>query len=178
MTDEQSAKRRGKTVRAYIAITPESLTESHIESQWVTVVDKNFCMASEFPPPPLLHGEDRDVVEDMALQQAAAESLQWQGGDMPLRVVAVAELESAAVEKTEDGFAGQYVLTRPVEFSEVESFHVDAPEESAGLAVYARYHNEFSPIPVPAPPEGYELPDLLWFDGSELEVLRRFLGLS
>ncbi|WP_296179455.1 DUF6912 family protein [uncultured Mobiluncus sp.] len=166
---------RANLVRAYIALSPQSLQDKTWEGALVTVVDEAWCAAAGFPAPSDLHGEDREVAEDKALHVAALKSLDAQTeSSQPLRVVAVAEVADTDLQPCPPEMAGAYVLTRPIQYSEVASYHVDEPAAGAEVAKQAQLRagqtGKFS--------QELELPELLWFDGSELEVLREFLGLS
>lgn len=169
------APRQAKKIRAYIALSPQSLRDKTWEGALVTVVDKAWCAAAGFPAPSELHGEDREVAEDEALHAAALKSLDAQTeSSQPLRVVAVAEVADTDLQPCRPEMAGGYILTRPIQYSEVVSYHVDEPAAGAEVAKLAQLRAEQTG----KSPQDLELPELLWFDGSELEVLREFLGLS
>ena len=169
------APRQAKKIRAYIALCPQSLRDKTWEGALVTVVDKAWCAAAGFPAPSELHGEDREVAEDEALHAAALKSLDAQTeSSQPLRVVAVAEVADTDLQPCRPEMAGGYILTRPIQYSEVVSYHVDEPAGGAEVANLAQLRAEQTG----KSPQDLELPELLWFDGSELEVLREFLGLS
>lgn len=166
---------RANLVRAYIALSPQSLQDKTWEGALVTVVDEAWCAAVGFPAPSELHGEDREVAEDEALHAAALKSLDAQAESLqPLRVVAVAEVADTDLQPCPPEMAGAYVLTRPIQYSEVVSYHVDEPAAGAEVSRLAHLRaaqtGKFS--------QDLEFPELLWFDCSELEVLREFLGLS
>lgn len=188
------------TVRAYIALTKDALDSTTVDASQATVVDEDFCASNDFLPPAQLHGDDLEVAEDWALQVAAVNSLGMQNGSSrPLRVVAVAEVSGSDLRPASEGFAGEYVLERPLRFDEVISYHVDEPEAApiliqwlaqnadisntggvdsvgetapAGVADTVEETNNAAVSEIASP---VELPDLLWFDGSELAVLRDFL---
>lgn len=169
------APRQAKKIRAYIALCPQSLRDKTWEGALVTVVDKAWCAAAGFPAPSELHGEDREVAEDEALHAAALKSLDAQTeSSQPLRVVAVAEVADTDLQPCRPEMAGGYILTRPIQYSEVVSYHVDEPAAGEEVAKLAQLRAEQTG----KSPQDLELPELLWFDGSELEVLREFLGLS
>lgn len=173
--------RQAKKIRAYIALSPQSLQDKTWEGALVTVVDKAWCAAAGFPAPSELHGEDREVAEDEALHAAALKSLDTQTeSSQPLRVVAVAEVADTDLQPCRPEMAGGYILTRPIQYSEVASYHVDEPAASEEVAKQAQLRAGQAARATRAgkSPQELELPELLWFDGSELEVLREFLGLS
>ena len=60
------------------------------------------------------------------------------------------------------------------------SYHVDEPAAGAEVAKLAQLRAGQAARAAGAgeSTQDLELPELLWFDGSELEVLREFLGLS
>lgn len=137
--------------RVYVALTPQSLQQEVLNSDFCVVVDEAFASSLGFSEG-IPQGEDLEVLEDAALYQAARQSLELQHGQSKARrVVAVAELP-AGFEPRENAAAGDYRLTRPVQFTEVVAFHVDEAELSK------------------------EFPDLLWFDSSELDLVRDFLS--
>lgn len=179
------------SARVYIPLLPKMLWDDVLEAPIGMVVDDAFLSCCGLPALAQLHGEDRDVAEDYALQSAALKSLADQASlSRPRRVVAVSELEDVLGEPTQNR-AGEYRLKRPVHFSEVVSYHVDEAQSVQTLIDYARSH---FPTPAKSPategetgsesaafsqqfpqPDTETLPDLLWFDTSELEVLRDFL---
>ncbi|MST49896.1 DUF6912 family protein [Mobiluncus porci] len=196
--------------RLYISLTPEALNEAALNSEFALIVDKNFLSSRGFSPEEEPRGEELEILEDEALYRAAADSLERQNGsEIPRRVVAVAEL-GEGFEALPEGEAGQYRLTRPLQFSEVVSYHVDEPEAASYLVEYLQARGDLD-LPAPnespellspgdaskslsaevspevshegtaplAPPDlsAYsELPDLLWFDGTELDLVRQFLA--
>ena len=175
------ASRQAKKIRAYIALCPQSLQDKTWEGALVTVLDEAWCAAAGFPAPSELHGEDREVAEDEALHAAALKSLDAQTeSSQPLRVVAVAEVADTDLQPCRSEMAGAYTLTRPIQYSEVVSYHVDEPAAGAEVAKLAqlRAGQVASAEQTGKSPQDLELPELLWFDGSELEVRREFLGLS
>ncbi|WP_299293423.1 DUF6912 family protein [uncultured Mobiluncus sp.] len=175
------AFRQAKKIRAYIALCPQSLQDKTWEGALVTVVDKAWCAAAGFPAPSQLHGENREVAEDEALHAAALKSLDAQTeSSRPLRVVAVAEVADKDLQPCGPEMAGAYILTRPIQYSEVVSYHVDEPAAGAEVAKLAQLRAGHAARTARAGKysQDMELPELLWFDGSELEVLREFLGLS
>lgn len=172
------APQRTKTIRAYIALSPQSLQDKTWEGALVMVVDEAWCAATGFPAPSELFGEDREVAEDEALHVAALKSLDAQTeSSQPLRVVAVAEVADTDLQPCPPEMAGGYILTRPIQYSEVVSYHVDEPAAGAEVAKLASGQAARAAAAGESP-QDLELPELLWFDGSELEILREFLGLS
>lgn len=172
---------RTTTVRAYIALCPQALRDETWEGALVRVVDEDWCAAAGFPNPCELHGEEREVAEDEVLHAAALNSLDAQiDTPHPLRLVAVAEVADTDLKPSRQESAGEYVLTRPIQYSEVVSYHVDEPAAGAEVATIAqlRAGQEAHKAETGESLQELELPELLWFDGSELEVLREFLGLS
>ncbi|MCV0019973.1 hypothetical protein HHJ69_01725 [Mobiluncus curtisii] len=170
-----------KNIRAYIALSPACLQGKTWEGSPVTVVDEAWCVAAGFPAPGELRGEDREVAEDEALHAAALKSLDAQvDSPRPLRVVAVAEVAGTDLQSCPSKCGGSYILTRPVQYSEVASYHVDEPAAIAEVAKLAQLRARQAEGATEAgePSPELEFPELLWFDGSELEILREFLGLS
>ena len=86
----------------------------------------------------------------------------------------MAEVADTDLQPCRPEMAGGYILTRPIQYSEVVSYHVDEPAAGAEVAKLAQLRAEQTG----KSPQDLELPELLWFDGSELEILREFLGLS
>lgn len=153
--------------RVYMALTPADLQHQEFCGSWVTVVDEAFLAAGDFPPLSELHGEEQEIAEDTALYQAAARSQYLQAADPdPRLVVAVAEV-GGEITPRPDGQAGEYSLSRPVSLDEVVSFHVSEQLTAAT-----------APESPTAATESATLPDLLWFDVSELELVREFLGVN
>ncbi|WP_279019463.1 DUF6912 family protein [Mobiluncus mulieris] len=165
--------KEGKLHRVYLALNPQELENLEFSGGCATIVDEEFLKANNFPELGGLHGEDQEIAEDTALYQAAARSRHLQSAASEPRLV-VAVAETAAELQSRLGEPGEYSLSRPVPLAEVVSFHVseavtesDSPEgntsesEADGLTS-----------------AGVELPSLLWFDVSELELVREFLGIT
>lgn len=174
--------------RIYVPLTPQMLGQSAYSSCEATVVDDRFLACAHLPPLSQLHGENREVAEDMALYQAAAHSWGLQSSSAhPRVVVAVAEYAGEITPVQEE--AGQYCLSRPLELGDVVSFHVSeelpllAGEEGArgetgakftlgagtGQSVQAQSAGTGQVLPIP---------DLLWFDVSEFKLVKEFLGIT
>lgn len=78
------------------------------------------------------------MAEDEALHVAALKSLDTQTeSSQPLRVVAVAEVADTDLRPCHPELAGGYILTRPIQYSEVVSYHVDEPAAGAEVAKLA-----------------------------------------
>lgn len=165
--------KEGKLQRVYLALNPQELENLEFSGAYATVVDEEFLKANNFPELGGLHGEEQEIAEDTALYQAAARSRRLQSAVTEPRLV-VAVAETTAELQSRLGNPGEYSLSRSVPLEEVVSFHVSE----------AVTENESPQGGVPASEadcltsKEAELPSLLWFDVSELELVREFLGIT
>lgn len=175
--------------RVYLPLTPQQLGLFEWEGISATVVDEEFLAAGGFSPLSQLRGEEQEVAEDAAVYQAAARSAWLQKDNpQPRLVVAVAEYNGEITARA-DGLPGEYTLSRPVTLSEVVSFHVSEPlpnDLDLGSRILAAQPDSDNPHPeaeaeVDLPAQAVadtQIPDLLWFDVSELKLVKDFLGIS
>lgn len=86
----------------------------------------------------------------------------------------VAVAETAAELQSRLGEPGEYSLSRPVPLAEVVSFHVSEAVTESDSPEGNTSESEADSLTS----AGVELPSLLWFDVSELELVREFLGIT
>lgn len=84
------------------------------------------------------------------------------------RVVVVAEVAKAELEPVADGLPSEVVPPTGVPWSEVVSLHVDDAAAEPDVAAAASGDDDAG--------ERAADRDLLWYDGSELDAVRRLVG--
>ena len=165
------------TQRLYLALDEGAFVEetSRLVLRAAFAVDEDFCESYGFGKVPALAGEELEVAEHVAMQQAAYVNVR--AATSPSRcLVAVAQAVSLPVSPRDTVICevgpelpGQRILTEPLEWEQLVSFHVDEPgaiQRWSSLAhgseaAFADYLED--PL------------ELLWFDPSELELLRQCL---
>lgn len=165
--------KKEKLHRVYLALNPQDLENREFSGAWGTVVDEEFLEANDFSSLSCLHGEEQEIAEDTALYQAAARSQCLQAAAREARLV-VAVAETTAELHTRLGEPGEYSLSRPVPLDEVVSFHISEPFMESASPEQNTIVDESDSLT--SGETG--LPSLLWFDVSELDLVREFLGIT
>ena len=151
------------TQRLYLALDEGAFVEEtpRLVLRAAFAVDEDFCESYGFGKVPALAGEELEVAEHVAMQQAAYVNVR--AATSPSRcLVAVAQAVSLPVSPREavicevgPELPGQRILTAPLEWEQLVSL---AHGSEAAFADYLE-----DPL------------ELLWFDPSELQLLRQCL---
>lgn len=163
--------------RVYVALLPEYLRCDVLDAVAATAVTQELCDEWALGKLSELYGEDLELAEAIAFEQAALLSLLEQhNSDCPRRVVASVDV---SVEDIRGGeLPGKVALKQAITWDDIICYHVDEPEAQQALVDYLQVLEGTQGAKTTS--QDYELgalPPLLWFDAQEKDEVVSLLGL-